>query len=201
MASKRIVRFSARERDRLQRVVREKIEEVGRWEVNVKTAAQRVADLERELTTARAKLDEYTVTVEEGKTSARKAKAKADACGVADPAEVQAQLASAEDVNRRVRENAERARLVEEAAQLKASVDRITAELEEGDAARHKAIAEAAFPVPGMGLTDARVTMNGIPVAHASKAEQLRVSLAVGRVGRRPGVGAVFSVADKRAGA
>src|SRR3970282_1585949 len=42
-----------RERDRLQRVVREKIEEVGRWEVNVKTAAQRVADLERELTTAR----------------------------------------------------------------------------------------------------------------------------------------------------
>src|SRR3970282_2957726 len=102
MASKRIVRFSARERDRLQRVVREKIEEVGRWEVNVKTAAQRVADLERELTTARAKLDEHTVTVEEGKTSARKAKAKADAFVVDDPAEVQAQLASGGDGNPRV---------------------------------------------------------------------------------------------------
>lgn len=46
-------------------------------------------------------------------------------------------------------------------------------------AAKEKALAGAAFPVPGLGLGDGHVTFNGVPLAQASSAEQLRISMAL----------------------
>lgn len=169
-----------RQRDHLQRSVRTKIDAVTPLMAAVERAKERIAKLEQELLAAHDALDASEHAVEQGKEAARAAKAAADACVVDDPAEVQGQLASAEAVNRKVRENAERTRLAGEVADLEQSVRNFTENIDECDATKLKAISEAKFPVPGLGLADAGVTMNGIPFAQASKAEQLRVSLAVG---------------------
>jgi energy-coupling factor transporter ATP-binding protein EcfA2 len=170
----------AAERARLGEVKRQKIATAQQREGDVAKAEERVRELEAELERARQHVVVCTQAQEAARQAARDALAAQTALVVDDPADVQAQLAGAEDLNRRVRQNAERARVAAEVAALQQQVDTLTREIEDLDAAKRRAIEEARFPVPGLTLTDAGVTFGGIPFAQASRAEQLRVSLAIG---------------------
>jgi energy-coupling factor transporter ATP-binding protein EcfA2 len=169
-----------RERDRRRQVMRSKIEDVTRRIGETDRAKARIAAMESELAKAKDQLLADEAAVEDAKAEARRLKAEADAFVVQDPDEIQMQLASAELVNRAVRENRSRAEIEKTVAELQSSVDDYTAQIEALDLAKHRAITEATFPVPGLSLTDDGVVFNGIPFAQASRAEQLRVSLAVG---------------------
>jgi hypothetical protein len=55
----------------------------------------------------------------------------------------------------------------------------LTAELDAHDQRRDDAMAKVAMPIDGLGVTDDGVTFGGVPLAGASGAEQLRVSVAI----------------------
>lgn len=55
-----------------------------------------------------------------------------------------------------------------------------TTTIQEIDDAKKKAISEAKMPVEGLGFEDDTVTFQGLPLAQASAAQQLRVSAAIG---------------------
>ena len=60
------------------------------------------------------------------------------------------------------------------------AADALTERLKAIIAYKTALMAQAAFPVPGIGFDDAGVTYQGRPLAQASSAEQLRVSVALG---------------------
>lgn len=91
------------------------------------------------------------------------------------------QLRDAEALNRKVRENEQRAAAEAAHADLRSVSDGLTAQIKDIDAQRAAAIASAKMPVPGLGFDAAGgVTLNGLPLEQASGAERLRVSVAIG---------------------
>lgn len=150
-------------------------------------AVQAFSDASRAAYAARELVDDLRARLAVAETEAKaageaqaKAKAALDNTQPGNTEPIQAQILSAEDTNRKVRQNAERARI---AADLKATTkqaDALTAKLEGIRDAKDQAIREAKFPVPGIGFDDDGVTLNGLPVCQASGAEGLRLSVAVG---------------------
>ncbi len=66
-----------------------------------------------------------------------------------------------------------------ELASVRGEVQALTAAIDGVDAARNAAVAGASFPVADLGFDDAVVTYRGLPLAQASGAERLRVSMAI----------------------
>lgn len=64
---------------------------------------------------------------------------------------------------------------------LTAEYERLTTEIAGIDATREKKLAEAKFPVPGLGFNESGVTYKGSPFAQASSAAKIRTSLGIGR--------------------
>ena len=126
--------------------------------------AQRVTELEAELKLAREKLGELETRAQGERI---------------DASDLEAQLASIEDTNARIRENntaRERAALQ---ADLRDEYAKLTAEIEAIDKRKADALSAAEFPVDGLGFDAEGVTYQGVPFKQASSAEQLRVSLAM----------------------
>ena len=169
-----------RKGDKLRRVVRDRIDDVRREETKLTETRARLVILEAQLAAHKAYADDHAQQILGLKQAARDAKAEADAFEAPDPREVRAQLASAEAVNRKVRENAARAALQHQVTGAGGTCDGLTEKIADLDQQKHAALAAVKFPGPGLSLTDDGVTFNGIPFAQSSKAEQLRVSLAVG---------------------
>jgi hypothetical protein len=96
-----------------------------------------------------------------------------------DLAPLTAQLAALDQTNAKVRANQQRREIAAELAAREGKAREMTAELESIEQRKAAAIAAARMPVPGLGLADAGVTLNGFPLEQASAAEQLRVSVAI----------------------
>jgi len=79
-----------------------------------------------------------------------------------------------------VRVNRRRAELLSDAAKIKATADELTRQIDAIDNAKAQAMADAKWPVAGLGFSDTGVTYQGLPLEQASSAEQLRVSVAIG---------------------
>ncbi len=94
-----------------------------------------------------------------------------------DLAAMEAELGQVEQVNRRVRDNQARRRAAAELAELHRRYDALTEQIAELDHAKSTLLAEAAFPVDGLGFDESGVTYQGVPFGQASSAEQIRVSL------------------------
>jgi len=92
---------------------------------------------------------------------------------------LQEEIANAEETNRAVRRNEQRAAVAKAVGDVRVQWDDLTAQIEAIDTARTEALAKAEFPVPGLGFDDDGVTYNGIPFGQASSSEQIRVSLAM----------------------
>lgn len=94
-------------------------------------------------------------------------------------AELRARLDKVREFEKTLAQANERRKLDEHAADLERMANAITDAMAARGKQKADAIAAAKFPVDGLGLSDGAVTLNGIPLAQASSAEQLRVSLAV----------------------
>lgn len=90
-------------------------------------------------------------------------------------------LSQIEDHNRKVRENIDHATITEQLDDATRRSDELTEEIECIDAEKAQVIREAKFPIEGLGIDDSgTVLYNDIPLAQASGAEQIRVSVAIG---------------------
>lgn len=137
-------------------------------------AAAEVRRLENALEAARA---------EHRATQSRATALAAQVAAIRDPgiAAAREALAAVEANNRKVRENREHARLAAEVDGLRERSKALSDRLAELASARAAQIAAAPFPVPGLGFAeDGTVTLNDLPFEQASRAEQLRVSVALG---------------------
>lgn len=95
-------------------------------------------------------------------------------------AELEAQIADFEETNRRVAENAERTRRLEEADALSDQRDALTKEIEEVRAERLALLRDADFPLDGLSVNDAgELVYNGQPWDCMSGSQQLIVSCAI----------------------
>lgn len=95
----------------------------------------------------------------------------------ADEEEIRNKISTVSEINAEVDKRKRREDLEREAEKLEGKVSDLTAAIEKADAERSQRIADSTLPVPGLGFGDGCVTLNGIPLAQASSAEQLRVAV------------------------
>jgi energy-coupling factor transporter ATP-binding protein EcfA2 len=95
-------------------------------------------------------------------------------------AELEAQIANFEETNRKVAENAERTRRMEEADALNDQKDALTKEIEDIRAERLALLKDADFPLEGLSVNDdSELVYNGQPWDCMSGSQQLIVSCAI----------------------
>jgi hypothetical protein len=107
----------------------------------------------------------------------------ANAEALPDPIDVTAvseQLRTATAGNELYRQKVVYDAQVKKLAEVKAKSEALSKALEEREKKRQDAFASAEMPVPGLSFANDRVLFNGVPLAQASSAEQLRVSTAIG---------------------
>lgn len=97
----------------------------------------------------------------------------------AEAADLEKRISEADTVNRAVRAAKDRAALLQEVRNSRAASEALTAQIEDLDAAKAKALTEAKMPIDGLGFDDTGVTYRGIPFRQCSAAERLRVSMAM----------------------
>lgn len=135
---------------------------------------------QRRLQEARDRVSDLTAALQEWQDTLAKCEA-AVAAHVAAPdvAAMEAELDSLEETNRAVRANADIAQRVARREALRAEYDALTARIDALDKTKADALAQAQFPVAGLGFDEQGVTYGGVPFSQASSAEQIRVSLAM----------------------
>lgn len=177
--------------DRMQAIHRANVEAVERAQRQQGELGSEVVRVAREIAAIKEKLAQRERFLADVQKQSDDAGADVDAAeagaavafaALVDPAPVRARLAGAEETNRQVRANAQRAAAV---AQQNEAIGRrraLTARLEAIAAAKREQLAAVRFPVDGLGFDPATgaVTYQGLPFSQASRAVQLRVSLAVG---------------------
>ncbi len=99
---------------------------------------------------------------------------------VPDRAALRAEVAAIEARNRQIAANQQRGARVQQLQERRAEADRLTATIATLDAKKAEQLAEATFPLDGLGLDDSGVTWQGLPFAQASTAVRTRVSVAIG---------------------
>lgn len=104
-----------------------------------------------------------------------------DANPLPDLSPLEARLANAEANNAKVKTNQEFAAAAVEMDKHTAEYERLTQEIGAIDALRKRQVAEANLPIEGLDLDMDGVLYNGVPFkSQASRAEQIRVSVALG---------------------
>jgi len=166
------------DRQRMQ-LVRIK-EELERRDQALEAARLRVMDLEEQLRVARETLAQASSERNEARSVLEKKEVEVQSLQDADTLPLREQIASAEDVNRMVRQNRERAELQAQFDQAKAEAKRCDDEIKRVDEEKEAQIQAAKFPLDGLGFDDSGVLLNGLPFEQASSAEQLRASIAIG---------------------
>ncbi len=147
---------------------------------SVRTAANDVARLRRDVAETQAALEDTVAAhaeAEKKETAQAAIVAKLVDC---DIHEVQKQIASAEETNRQVRDNCQKASLTKQAIDKQLESHGLTKTIDNIDADKAAQLTEAKWPVEGLGFDDTGVTLNGFSFSEASSAEQLRVSVAMG---------------------
>lgn len=97
-----------------------------------------------------------------------------------DTAPLTQRLGEVEQINNRVRQNAQRAEVAKEVESKAAKSEELTRQIDAVKAGKAERIAAAKMPVAGLGFGESGVALNGLPLEQASAAEQLRVSVAIG---------------------
>jgi hypothetical protein len=148
---------------------------------DIEGAKGRIAELRAALADEEASLARQQAELVNRETLVETLQERAAALVDEDAEPVKVQLRTATEVNRKVRDNAERRRAEKEMEEQQSQSRAKTTAIDAIDAAKTKAISEANFPTPGLGFAeDGTVTLNGLPFSQSSSAEQLRSSVAMG---------------------
>lgn len=155
-------------------------ENAGQQAKALRDEAARHRDLARQL---RVQADEHEAFAkdDEGK-AADIDKRIADAPALPDPidtSEIRAEIDSARIVNRHVGSKRAKKNLENMAAEFEQRSKGITAQMDEREAGKRKAIADAKLPIQNVEFGDGAILMNGVPFDQASDAEKLRASIAI----------------------
>lgn len=103
------------------------------------------------------------------------------------------EMVSTSAIRQRIAEAAEANRRFDDASRIRAEIDRLTAEADllskqsdgltaaitERTARKEAAIAASEMPVPGLSFGNGEILFNGLPLDQASKAERIRLSVAI----------------------
>lgn len=173
-----------RQRDAL----REELAEAEKLRTDVVTADREVArnrdlvaELEAQLARVREVLADATARAETAAMMASTALVASDV--MPQLRQLDAQIADADQINRRAaaadHTRAQRQKLATEASTLGAAHAKCDESIAAIDAEKRAILAAAKLPVPGLGVDENGVTLNGLPLAQASGAEQLRVALGI----------------------
>lgn len=153
----------------------------------VKAAVSRLEEIDEELAAMRDRLAEaeqeraeQASAVEEARRQAADLRERVAQLADPDTASVREQLRTAEETNRKVRENAAKAELENKLTAAERAANLKTDAIARIDEERAKMLGAAKFPVPGLGFDADGVTLNGVPLNQASQAEQLQLSMAIG---------------------
>ncbi|MBK8006728.1 MAG: AAA family ATPase [Gemmatimonadetes bacterium] len=96
-----------------------------------------------------------------------------------DTAELRRAIEQARRVNQNVEQQQRKDALVRRLAEVLTQAQLLTEAIADRSARKQAAIAAAPMPVDGLGFGDGEVLYRGLPLAQASSAEQLRVSVAI----------------------
>lgn len=166
------------------RKVRQQLEgakrELDSLDARMAANAERISQLREELEAAEDLQEGLKANRELRSHEYGECKVAVEALVEPDTAAIREQIAQAGETNRKVRENAERARLDAELKEWLAEVDELSSNIEAIDDTKAEMLASAKFPVPGLGFDETGPTLNGIPLSQCSQAERLRVSVAIG---------------------
>jgi len=99
---------------------------------------------------------------------------------IPDSGKLKARVAQIEKTNFEVRENEKRNEVIAQRLESTKRAVKMSLEIQDIDSEKAKMLAEAVFPIEGLGLDGDNVTFQDIPLDQASTAEQLRVSVAIG---------------------
>lgn len=95
-------------------------------------------------------------------------------------AELEETIRTAETKNAKHRANAERKKTEAELRKQEAAAEGFTDTIKSLDEEKAERLAAAKFPIEGLGFDDVGPTLHGVPLAQASQAEALRLSVAIG---------------------
>ncbi|MFF9561365.1 hypothetical protein ACF1DY_36810, partial [Streptomyces albus] len=139
----------------------------------IATARNILAETDRAISELRDKENRWLAKLEE--TKARLA-ALPDRI---DLEPIRSRIDNAETINVGVRRKQERQQVLDQLEDWREKQDALTTRIADLDNTREAGLAAAEFPVPGLGFDEDGVTLDGVPFAQASAAEQLRVSVAM----------------------
>lgn len=142
-------------------------QERARYLTDLNESRYKVEELERQLAAARKHLADVTEAI--GNMSDY----------TADLEALRGKIDGAEETNRLVRKAQERGSLEFQYDATKDQAAKLTAKLDEIAKTKADGLAQAQFPVEGLGFTEDGVTYQGQPFKQASSAEQIRVSMAM----------------------
>lgn len=156
--------------------------QIGIYEVEEKALTLSIQKIEEQLAKEREKLTALQAGQERaaGELEAAKVIHAEARTAVPDAGAIRARLADVEAANARVRANAARAEAQAGAEALKAAADEQHEIVIAADEEKRRLLANAQFPVQGLGIGEDGVTFGGVPFAQAASNEQLRVSIAIG---------------------
>lgn len=169
-----------RENDKTRRAQNEYDYAVNQRARNVQTFIDRVQAIERDLVAAQAALEAERKLTQQAQGAADEHAEKVRALVDPDVQSIVAKISAAQATNIAISRAADREAVNAELEKLLAESQSLTAEIEVLDKQKAKLIAEAKFPVAGLGLGNMGPTFNGFALSEASSAEQLRVSVAMG---------------------
>lgn len=140
----------------------------------VERQQQTVDDLRARLAGAETKLQELAGDLETAQKTAAQLQDESTA-------ELEAQIAEAEEINRKVRANLDKDKAEEDAAHYAKQYNALGGQIEETRKAKIELLKGADLPLPGLSVEDGALTYGGKYWDGMSAADQLRVSTAIVR--------------------
>lgn len=156
--------------------------EAAHHEESKRLAEEKVADLSNDIEATKAeieRLQSHMAELSEARNRSQQFLDEWEPKPLADVEPIKEKISEAEETNAKVRENKDRALAEERVAQANVERDRATGKLKEAQERRKRMLAEAEFPVEGLGFDAQTVTLNGVPFREASMAERIRVAVAM----------------------
>jgi len=143
-----------------------------------------LAGIDTECENAEAKVARLTEELDVAKTYLQSAKAQREEMYAAfrsgpervDTDAITARLASVEETNAKVRQQAQRAKVAAELAEKKAEQDALTAKLADIDKTKADGLAAAKFPVDGLSVDESGITFNGVPFKQVNTAKKTAIA-------------------------
>jgi predicted ATP-dependent endonuclease of OLD family len=134
-----------------------------------------IDELQARLAVLQQEKDELEANVKKGKAWLAKHEPH-----LVDTAGLIEQINSAEETNKKVRAKQERSKLKKEVDAIEQEYKNLDARIAEIDEEKRKIVAEADMPLPGMAFSDEGITIDDVPLAQISAADQLKLSVKMG---------------------